>query len=374
VKVRSTPDSPFLYDLRFDEDGAVADTLAYEVRHQDVATIESSYRSDVRGRDASEVNASFAPWQDFSFDANRLFRIPAERTEYVTARTDLLWLKTVYGYEVHADGISFGRPMRDRLRSYAGDDAFRDTWFGAPSLPEPRHELTAQERVAIPCSACRDADELFFWIEDLGDSARGHYGAFDTRWENSATRLYRNGELVVSRRTGRGALATVPEDADYRLEIDSWSDAPWSLGTRTTTAWTFRSAAPTGNSNLPPWYACASGRGRDCAFLPLLFAEYDVPLDPLNRAPSEPTLRLEIGIHGQAFAPAPEIRDVGVDVSYDDGISWQQASVRKLGPDGRYLVVAERPLDAPFVSLRLDAQAAAGGRLTQQIIRAYRLG
>ncbi len=367
----SVPDSPYLYDLRYDSDGKVGSNHTHRVTDRDVATVRSTYHADASKRDASEVNAAFAPWQDFSFDSNRGFRLPGDRTEYVTAGTGHLWIKTVYGYETPE--VFAGRPMRDQFRYYDGrEDGFRDTWFEGPSVPTPRTEQTAQDRIAIPCAGCRDADELFFWIEDGGDSSRGHYGAFDTRWENSATRLYRDGQLVVSRRTGRGVLPTVPGAADYRLEIDGFSDAPWSIGTRTKSAWTFRSGAPAKNGGLPPWYSCATDRtGRDCAHLPLLFASYDLELDALNRAPAGKSFRFGLSVDGQAYAPDPRLRDVDVEVSYDDGATWRSASVR--GQGGDYDVTVQHPANAQFVSLRVSAQASDGSGLTQEVIRAYAL-
>ncbi|TDD68634.1 peptidase S8 [Jiangella aurantiaca] len=372
VTVHSTPDSPFLYDLRFDQDGGVGTDLSYVVDADDLATVSSSYHADAPERTVADVNASFAPWQDWSFDSFRYFRAPAERTEYVTASPGMLWLKQLAGYET-AD-VVLARHARDRLRTLSAGEELEDSWFGGPFVPSPRREVLDQDRVGIPCPACRDADELFFWIEDYADSGDGHYGVWDTRWENSATRLYRDDQLVVSRRTGRGVLAAVAGDAEYRLEIDAWSDAPWSWGTRSSTAWTFRSAAPSsGVGDLPSWYRCTDGGHRDCAFLPLLFASYDVPLDPLNRAPAGRTFHFGLAVGGPVGAPSPSVRRVRVEVSYDDGASWRPAVVRPAaGAAGRYTVTVKHPGDADHVSLRIDAEGD-GTRLEQKVIRAYPL-
>lgn len=369
IDVDSTPDSPWLYDLRYDSDQAVPGNLVHKVRDRDVATVRSTYNADAPERGASEVNAAFAPWQDFSFDSNRSFRIPGLRTEYVTAKPGLLWLKTVYGYET-AD-VVFGRPMRDQFRYYSGGSRLEDEWFRVSPAPQPRDERTNQNRIAIPCAACRDGDELFFWLEDSGDGSTGHYGAFDTRWENSATRLYKDGQLLVTRRTGRNVLPVTAGAADYRLEIDNFSDAPWSWGTRTKSAWTFRSGAPAHNGGLPSWYSCAvdrTDRGRDCAFVPLLFASYDLPQDARAGRPD----RFGITVGGQPFAPRPSVRNVGVEVSYDDGATWRPAYTRNTG-HGRYDVTVQHPRSAQFVSLRLHAIDAQGNGLSQEITRAYRL-
>ncbi|WP_053204480.1 S8 family serine peptidase [Jiangella muralis] len=370
VTVHSTPVSEFLYDLRFDEDGGVGTDLAHVVDTDDLATVTSTYHADAPERTVSDVNPSFAPWQNNSFDSYRYFRAPLERTEYVLTSPDMLWFKQLSGYET--DEVALARHARDRLRTLEPGDELEDSWFGGPFVPTPRREVLEQERMAIPCPACRDADELFFWIEDLADSGDGHYGAWDTRWENSATRLYRDDELVVSRRTGRGVLAAVPADSEYRLEIDAWSDAPWSFGTRSSTAWTFRSAAPaSGVGDLPVQYACTDRGHRNCAFLPLLFASYDVPLDELNRAPSGRTFTFDLTVGGQVGAPEPPVRRVRVEVSYDDGATWRPAVVRP-DDDGEYSVTVRHPKDAEHVSLRIDAQGD-GTRLEQEVIRTYPL-
>ncbi|PZF82666.1 S8 family peptidase, partial [Jiangella anatolica] len=373
VTVHSTPDSPYLYDLRFDQDGAVGTDLSYDVDTDDLATVSSTYHADAPQRTVADVNASFAPWQVSSFDSYRYYRAPWERTEYVTASPGMLWLKQAVGYET--DEVVLARHVRDRLRTLSAGDELEDTWFGGPFVPSPRREALEQTRLAIPCPACRDADELFFWIEDFADSGDGHYGAWDTRWENSATRLYRDDQLVVSRRTGRGVLAAVAADSEYRLEVDAWSDAPWSFGTRSSTAWTFRSAAPSlpASAPLPPQYACTDRGHRDCAFLPLLFATYDVPLDGLNRAPAGRTFQFGMTVGGQLGAPSPSVHRVRVEVSYDDGASWRPAVVRpSASSPGRYAVTVKHPDDAEHVSLRIDAQGD-GTRLEQEVIRAYRL-
>jgi subtilisin family serine protease len=371
LDVNSRPNSDFIYDLRFDEDGGVPDQLRYHVDDRDLARVESSFHSDAPGRTAGEVRAGFAPWQDFSFDSAIFLGIPHERVEYVTAREGLLWLHQVWGYWTNE--VPFGHQMNDQFRHFEPGDRLSHSWFEAPLPSEPREELTDQNRVAIECPACRDADELFFWIQDFGDSAEGHYGFFDTRWENSATRLFRNGELVVSRRTGRGVLPAVSEPADYRLEIDSFAAAPWTVQTNANTVWSFRSGAPTANGNLPPWYACATGRGRECAFLPLLFLDYDLGLDLLNQARAGKTHVIGIEVGAQPFAPDPDVRSLSVEASYDDGATWQPAQVRRSGRN-RYTATLRHPSDAAYVSLRVEAEAAGGSAVSQELIRAYRVG
>jgi hypothetical protein len=235
-----------------------------------------------------------------------------------------------------------------------------------------RQETTDQNRILIPCPACRDADEMFFWFEHLGD-ADGHYGAADPRFDTTSIRLFRDGSLVAQRSAPRGAFPATEAAADYRLVVDTTSTAPWQqLSSRTHTAWEFRSAAPSAAGDLPAWYECAVNRGtRDCAFVPLMYVHYDLGLDRLNQAAAGRTHRFAIDVVGQPFASQPDVRSVDVDVSYDDGASWQRAQVQR--QDGEWQVTVRHPASAGYVSLRVEAEGAGGAAVTEEIIRAYQL-
>jgi subtilisin family serine protease len=370
LDVHSQPNSPFLYDLRYDEDGQVPTALRYPVDERRLATVDATYRTDRIGQTASEVRASFAPWQDFSFDSNRFFELGHHRTDYVTARPGLLWLHTVYGYDT--PDLPFGNAMRGPFRYWSPRDRAAETWFGAPARPAIHDETTEQDRITFPCAACRDDDEMFFWFEHLGDNQRGHYGAADSRFDTTSVRLFRDDTLIAQRSSPRGAFPTVPGAADYRLVVDTTSTAPWrELSPRTHSVWRFRSAAPSASGDLPAWYVCAQGRDRNCGFLPLVYLDYGLDLDLQNRAPAANTYLFYVRPVGQPFGPRPDVRTVDVDVSYDHGATWQTAAVRRAGD--RWQVSVRHPANAEDVSLRVNAEAAGGSGVTEEIIGAYRL-
>lgn len=70
-------------------------------------------------------------------------------------------------------------------------------------------------------------------------------------------------------------------------------------------------------------------------------------------------------------APAQEITELTVEVSYDDGLTWSKAQVRAC-PDG-WTATVRHPAGGSFVSLRATATDAAGNSVTQTITHAYRL-
>ena len=60
-----------------------------------------------------------------------------------------------------------------------------------------------------------------------------------------------------------------------------------------------------------------------------------------------------------------------LDVSYDDGATWQPSHVVRLGHHG--LALLWHPTTAGFVSLRTSARDAAGNTVTQTVLRAYQI-
>ena len=60
---------------------------------------------------------------------------------------------------------------------------------------------------------------------------------------------------------------------------------------------------------------------------------------------------------------------VAVDVSYDDGATWQSAAVT--GSGSHRTVTVHHPANARFVALRASAVDDQGNAVTQSIIRPY---
>jgi hypothetical protein len=141
------------------------------------------------------------------------------------------------------------------------------------------------------------------------------------------------------------------------LVIDTSSTAPWrELSPRTHSIWQFRSAA----------------RGsRACAFVPMMYVDYDLGTDVHNSAPAGRTYRFDLRLVGQPCGPRPDVRSVDVDVSYDDGTTWRPTQTQRIG--GRWQVTVDHPATATYVSLRVDAEGTGGAGVTGEIIRAYRL-
>ena len=76
-------------------------------------------------------------------------------------------------------------------------------------------------------------------------------------------------------------------------------------------------------------------------------------------------------VQRQPGAPGAQVRRLTVEVSYDDGRTWRDATVRS-GKSG-WVASVRHPDGAKYVSLRAKATDSAGDTVTQQVVRAYRL-
>ena len=149
-----------------------------------------------------------------------------------------------------------------------------------------------------------------------------------------------------------GAEGTVELPADerqaYRMTFEVENQASWArLSTRTRTDWTFSSARTGGPEDVP-----------------LLTLGYDLDLDLRNRLTGRRHGSVPVGITvGQVGGARAPGADVTFAVSYDDGRHWQHLRVRRAG-GGRHLVElpGRPPRDARYVSFRVRATAAGGGK------------
>jgi hypothetical protein len=146
----------------------------------------------------------------------------------------------------------------------------------------------------------------------------------------------------------------------YRLVLDASRPAEqWRLSTRTHTEWDFVSS---------------SNEAAD--FVPFALLQLDYRLETDLRGDVKAGTTQRIGVKA---GPQPGGTGTGwltsltLDVSYDDGATWQKVTLRK-GTGGWWdgtLKLAKRP--GGFVSLRASAATDAGWRISQKVDRAYGL-
>jgi hypothetical protein len=196
---------------------------------------------------------------------------------------------------------------------------------------------------------------LHIELMDLTDQHQ-RYGCFPIGDEStSSLTLHRDGKLVGERRAPFGEFEIPQEAAGYRLKYDLDLSAVLPVSTRVTTAWTFRSAGPSGPGRVP---------------LPLFALDYALPLDAANHPTAGPGVLTVRQAHG---VPTQDVTTFRVWSSLDDGATWQHVPVRRQDADS-FEVRLPVPAAGQAVSLRVKAEGSAGSGIDQTIIRAYRAG
>lgn len=133
------------------------------------------------------------------------------------------------------------------------------------------------------------------------------------------------------------------------------------IGRSTSTSWTFPSQAPTDTSQ---W-----------ATIPrLLSVDYQPNIDTQGRLPAWRPLTMGVRVMSTANAGVLRVErgSLRLWASTNQGKRWYQAIVRPK-PDGTYSVVVPGllPRSGETVSVRVEATAAEGRKISQTIVDAY---
>ncbi|GHA73361.1 peptidase [Streptomyces canarius] len=338
LSVTSHPVTEYVYDLVHDYRGAVPADLVHRADRRELARVDVSFRNYRAGR-ALENRDDVTPAGGSALNPSDAPAL-GDRTDWVTA----------------------GEPWSDRAQipgeqqqyapavTYRAGSADRVGWFGPVQRP----------RLLDGNAPVRLDDKLYVSVPGWGDSGTGHlggtYGNFDV---DNQVRLYQGDELV--REMGRYQLTMTvsglsPAPLPYRLvsenSRDAWA-APYSTATRT--EWGFTSRA---------------GAAGEQAQLPLIQLDYGIATDASGRAGRHAGLTVTAS-HLPGSTGTAAIGRVGLEISYDDGVTWHHAALRHSGTGWRTRLDAPRA--ARFVSLRVDARDARGNSVRQSIVRAFGL-
>lgn len=265
---------------------------------------------------------------------------PGRRTDWVSAGAGVTW-------QQYARTDSWW--ANTDLLSYRPGSVQKDRWFG----PVTRPRLTSAE---IPF---RGEYGMSLYVGGVaGDGGSAHNGLSG---QMSGTFSLYQGDTLLAQRGSRerptldvGDLA--PQELPYRLVAETTSDpefGPYSSATRT--EWAFTSAAP--------------GPGQAVA-VPLVQLDYGTDLDAEGRAKRTSDLSVTPDVVGSDSAQ-DAVSSLRLDVSYDDGASWQRQALKEA--KGTWKTSLKAPHGAGYVSLRVTATQRDGGGVTQTITRAFGL-
>ncbi|WP_306212736.1 S8 family serine peptidase [Actinoplanes sp. RD1] len=338
--------SPEIWDFAWFKKGRMFHGLTKTVTPRDQATIKAQYHQEAPGTEGAKANIGTLGGAGF-WAVFTPFDLPFRRTEHVNTDGGGQWRAVFYQSIPAASPDDFPTDVswsQAPPRTLRAGQTVREAWnkaVFAPSVVAPQYPFDY---------VVRFGDTVYAGIPLFSEGA-GHPG-----WSvvtSARTALYRGDTLIGENADVWGEFAVPAEPATYRLEATASRGAPHTLSTSVSGSWTFRS------SSVP---------GEDPARLPISAIRFDPALDSFNKAPAGRTLRVPVHIDQQVPSA---VRKVTVDVSYDDGATWQAVPVT--GSGAHRTAVIRHPGGSGFVSLRSTAVTAAG-TATQSVIRAYSIG
>ncbi len=336
-------DSPYLYAVTEVVPGRLPTGLVRHFQNRELATVRQEFRGSAF---TSWTVALLFPLYEFSPDsaaADLPISMPGHRTVYVGGQ-DVRW-KTALRFET-SEGVD--AELRSAPAQYRAGRQYRDDWNGAPFGPAfPPADWSGSW-------ITRQGGDIFVLVPTFSDAA-GHAG-FSYADTAGRTALYRNGKLVdETEYPGYGEFIVPPGSANYRLETSA-TRSNSDLSTRVDAAWTFQS----GHVNGDDWVS-----------LPVAAVRFTPKLSGGSSAPANRLFEIPVTVEYQRGVSGLRVKQLTVEVSYDDGRTWQAASVRA-GKQG-WIARVKHPKGSGYVSLRAKATDTAGNTVTQSIIHAYQL-
>jgi subtilisin family serine protease len=341
-------DSTYAYEAVFPETALPART-DYSVDARSVATVVSDYRQNSTRMNAFE---QWIPYVDGLGVGNTMVirrNAPVVRTDYVST-SGVAWQRFAQPSEFAEEYWT-----QSTVQRYRPGETEHQLWWG-PLVAPGVVPLAGAEQVGAPVSRFRDGIRILMPEYYYGGT---RYGFIQNQTGDTADlELRRDGEVVGKSQSTQVQFTVPDERAEYELSLSvhdgSGNFADTSVDTRST--WRFQSAR-------------TSDTG---AALPLVQLGYDVPANGFNEVPAGTDYPLTITPGYQPGARGPGRFGVSVQVSYDDGTTWVDAPVHPA--QGRFRATVPAASGPGFASVRVVATDAAGNRLTQEIVKGWRIG
>ncbi|MFD3570283.1 S8 family serine peptidase [Streptomyces sp. NPDC058667] len=341
--------TPYVYDLTRDYPGQVPDrALVYQPTHQDLARIDARYYAAAGGRSAEGYRSDFTLSPSLNFPEKEWH--PGTRTEWVTPGQ--VWR------EFHTQGVDGPLPwsMVSGDNTYTKGSTTRLDWFAPVTRPGQ------SESFGVYNSRWRN---FMTWNVQAWASASDtmRLGGYLPWGETPSHLQVFQGDTLIHDNPVSGDMQWVEVPAGrlpYRAVLDAERPGDvFRLSTRTHTEWTFLSDTVDSESFEP---------------FSVLNLDYEVESDLHGDVRANATQQIALTPESMDLGTVPgTVRTVTLDVSYDDGTTWQKVTLSK-GPGGSWtgsFRTAKKP--GGFVSLRASAATDSGFSVRNEIIRAYGL-
>ncbi|WP_326570188.1 S8 family serine peptidase [Actinacidiphila glaucinigra] len=345
LAVEAHPSPRYLYDLADYHHGGVPEDPSASTDPGSLARIDNVFATPA-GKEIRESREDSPPYEQYpaghpySFGPrNPTFPrepvAPGPRTDWVSAGDGVKWQQ----YAGVADGLSsFTDIVGYRPRSVQSEN-----WFG-PLIRPRMLSFEAPQRFG---------DVITGIMTGFGDGGAAHSGSTGLMSRDFA--LYQGDEKVYQSgpyaEFGVGGLA--PQSLPYRLVADTQGNTdvtPYSSTTHT--EWRFQSGTA------------------DAQVIPLVQLDYETDVDRAGRAKRTSVFSVKPVVLGSDTAK-DAVSSVKLEVSYDDGASWQPQDVK--AADGTWQAHLHAPARAGYVSIRVTATQHNGGGITQTVTRAFGL-
>ncbi|MDX2709146.1 S8 family serine peptidase [Streptomyces sp. PA03-6a] len=340
--------TPVTYHLTRPVVGGIPADPGYTPRTSDLARVNTTFAAARTGTTATRLLDTYVAGLHWNTDRITSVPVPSRRTDYFSVSEGLEWQPAfdqspVFGGD---DTVIPGQTYVGGRRTYRAHTTTEERWNGA-----------VQAFGIVPGQALnqREGDEMRFTLQ-IG--ANGNLDPI----VGSGTgilqgELRRNGEVVSDYPFTDVTVPQDPTPADYLLKATYDRDPARSdISTGDSAEWRFRSAGTAQPTSLP-----------------LYAVRMSPELDEWNRARVGSTLEIPAHIQREAGAPVSAVRTFTVEVSYDEGRTWQRAEAKGSGMHRTVKVSHPKRFSGGAVSLRTFVEDAAGNSFKQTVLKAYLL-
>ncbi|MDT3397515.1 S8 family peptidase [Streptomyces sp. B1866] len=309
--------------------------FSHQTRMSEFARADITVGAPAPGRSGYVLAEWLGPFGGLGIGLYPPLPLPGTWKEYVSAPRGYRW--AFLAWEL-GDEDSFGINLDGPPRVLRPGQVTRDTFNVGVFGP-------------VQGTGSRKGDEIGVCLPTFSDGA-GHPGDPDLL-EGSSSALLLDGRTLDDEQgaacVGTGGLP--PEARTYELRTDIRPDPTLtSVSTRVTGKWTFTSAA-----------------SEEEALVPLSAVRFTPKLSLTSTAPAGRELTVPVVLDGPAARQAP--KELTVEVSYDEGVTWRSLPVRTQG--GKRSVTVDNPAAGGSVSFRAHLTERDGDTVDETIYRAY---
>jgi hypothetical protein len=365
------------YNLDFPGPPGLVARQHHVVTAADLGAVTDRFYQDVPTSSAGEVTFGGTLAQ-LAFQLQPILQIsmPQVQTQYYQAGRGLYWsLQTLTNLNQFAGGDD------DIYRSYASGQRETQNWNSFPLHPAP---FTTLGYPAFPTqtSAARAGRLLLLDWTPFSDNQFGHLGpGYFGNGNALVTGSYtvdQDGRQIAHGNAVKGIpairLSPRPSTVRFALSADRYSGF-FRLSSGSTTVWTWKSIQNDRARVPAAWYCSAGFVGeqlrydRQCAVQPLMTLSYAVQGMSLTGVTRPGRQVVDVTAGHIQLGGSARITGASAQYSLNDGDTWFPATVTTLG-GGRFRVGFSAPAGVD-VTLRVRATDAAGGSITETIVRGY---